>query len=172
VDRRDGYRSAVDLAVNDLGVKAYGWNTVLLQRARRICYRTVWTECDWFLYANVSVVGSIDFLPNDGYPSHGGDLNSVGLYQQRSQWWGDTRGSMDPYESTRRFLTRMMVNVPKWGDPTVPESFVCQWVQQSQFDGKTVDPKTGRPFPFAQNYIDRQTQTDALEADPLYWTNR
>lgn len=129
-------------------------------KAKRICYRTIWTECDWRNYANRSVAGSIDYLPNDGYPVHGGDLDSVGLFQQRSRWWGDTAGSMDPFTATSRFLAEL-VKVPDWW--TLDESDACQRVQRSQFDGVT--------RPYAQNYRDRTAQTDAVAADPLYFTH-
>lgn len=125
----------------------------------------------------MGVPESITILPNDGYPDHGGDLNSVGLYQQRSPWWwtdGDRASiavAMDPYGSTMLFLVRMAQNSPLWWQ--MDESTVCQRTQGSQFDGKTaIDPATGKPYPYAQNYLDRSAQTDALEADKLYFTNR
>lgn len=77
---------------------------------------------------------------------------------------------MDPFTATVRFLSRMIVNSPHWF--IEDESTTCQWVQQSQFDGVKIDPATGKPYPFAQNYKDRQAQTDALAADPNYFTNK
>lgn len=106
-------------------------------------------------------------IPNDGF---GKDLNSTGLYQQRLPWWGSVVGSMDPYTATVRFMTKVPQNSPYWF--TVDESTTCQLVQQSQYDGVKIDPKTGKPYPFAANYQARQTQTDALASDLLYFTHR
>jgi hypothetical protein len=164
--RRDRYRQQVDSAVVAFSIQ---WTAEHHRIAKRVCYRTIWTECDWNNYANKSVAGSIDCVPNDGYPIHGGDLDSVGLYQQRSRWWGDTPGSMDPFVATHRFLERMLVNAPDW--LTLDESTICQRVQQSQFDGVTIDKRTGKPYPYAQNYRDRDAQTDALEADLVFFSH-
>lgn len=128
----------------------------------------VFTESDWRNYANRNVPGSIDVSPNDGYPVHGGDLDSVGLYQQRSRWWGSTEGSMNPYTATQRFLATMVGNTPGWF--VADESTVCQNTQGSQYDGVKINPATGKPYPFAQNYKDRQVQTDAMDLNPLYFT--
>ena len=76
---------------------------------------------------------------------------------------------MDPYEATRRFLATMVENTPNWFD--VEEAIICQNTQQSQFDGKIIDPKTEKPYPFAQNYKDREDQTNRLEEDVLFFTN-
>lgn len=76
---------------------------------------------------------------------------------------------MDPYTATVRFLQHMVANTPDWFDRNEPD--VCQRTQGSQFDGKTVDPHTGFPYPYAVNYAARDSQTDALEADPRYFTN-
>lgn len=170
VDKRDGYRARVDQAVTDFGA-VRKWSAAQVAKAKRICWRTVWTECDWRLYANVKVPGSIDILPNDGYPSHGGDHLSVGLYQQqRDDWWGSLTSRMDAYGSTTEFLKGMLRDAPDW--LTDNESNTCQRVQKSQFDSVTIDPSTGKPYPFGSNYAARQAQTDALEADPLYFTHR
>lgn len=166
VSHRDGYRHQVDSAVESFSAD---WTEQQQCIAKRVCYRTIWAECDWFNYANKSVAGSIDCVPNDGYPPHGGDLDSVGLYQQRSRWWGDTPGSMDPFTATHRFLGRMLTNAPDW--QTIDEAVVCQRVQGSQFDGVTIDKRTGKPYPYAQNYRDRAAQTLALEEDLAYFSH-
>lgn len=167
IDHRDGYRQEVDRAVVQCGYdRARAWTDEEVRKAKRICYRTVWTESDWRNLANRSVPESINVLPNDGY---GADLDSTGLYQQRSsQGWGTVIGSMDPYTATSRFLNEMLNLVPDWFDRNEPD--VCQRVQRSQFDGVTIDPHTGFPYPYAVNYAARQSQTDALEANPLFFT--
>ena len=166
-DKRDGYRAEVDRAAEQLGLDKK-WTDAQMLKAKRICYRVVWTESDWRNLANSSVPESIQVVPNDGY---GKDLDSTGLYQQRaSQGWGTVLGSMDPYTATIRFLTVMLRDVPDWF--TLDESTVAQRTQRSQFDGIKIDPATGKPYPFAQNYKDRQAQTDALAADLNYFTNK
>lgn len=132
----------------------------------RICYRVIWTETDWRNLANRSVPDSITVVPNDGY---GKDLDSTGLYQQRaSQGWGSIVGSMSPYVATQRFLTAMLRDVPDWYG--VDESTVCQLTQRSQYDGRTVDPGTGKPYLFAANYQARTSQVNLLEVDPFYFS--
>jgi len=144
------------------------WTDAQIVKAKRICYRTVWTESDWRNLSNIRVPESALVLPNDG---PGRDLDSTGLYQQReSQGWGTVLGSMDPYTATIRFLTVMLRDVKNWFD--LDESAVCQYTQRSQFDGVKIDPATGKPYPFAQNYKDRQAQTDALAADLNYFANK
>lgn len=144
------------------------WTDAQVLKAKRVCYRTVFTESDFKNLANPSVPESLLVLPNDG---PGKDLDSTGLYQQRaSQGWGTIIGSMDPYTATVRFLTVMLRDVKNWFD--LDESAVCQYTQRSQFDGSKINPATGQPYPFAQNYKDRQAQTDALAADTLYFTNK
>ena len=166
-DRRDGYRAEVDRAVSEFGA-ARVWSAAQLRKARRICYRTVWAECDWRNYANRKVPISINILPNDGYPDHGGDALSVGLYQQMEKWgWGDPAGSMDPFTATTRFLQGMLRNAPGWFG--MAEASVCQETQQSQFDGKRINPATGKPYPYAQNYIDRETQTNLVDENSNYF---
>lgn len=76
---------------------------------------------------------------------------------------------MDPYIATTRFLDRMLQNAPGWF--TTDEAEVAQMVQGSQFDGVTIDPKTGKPYPYAANYRQRDAQTAAMEKDPLFYTN-
>jgi hypothetical protein len=164
IDKRDGYRARVDAAVHDFGVNGYGWTAQQVLKAKRVCYRTIFAETNFRNLANPSVPESLLVIPNDGI---GTDLNSTGLYQQRAQFWGSVVGSMDPYTATMRFLKAMVHDVPAWF--TTTESTVCQLVQRSQFDSITIDLRTGKPFPFAQNYIDREPQTNALALDELYF---
>lgn len=166
-DKRDGYRAEVDRAVTAFGLARH-WSDMQIAKAKRICYRVIWTESDWRNLANRSVPDSINVVPNDGY---GKDLDSTGLYQQRSsQGWGTVAGSMDPFIATQRFLTAMLRDAPNW--LTDNESSSAQRTQRSQFDGIKIDPSTGKPYPFAANYQARQAQTDALDADLQYFTNR
>lgn len=163
-DKRDGYRGEVDRAVEQFGADRK-WSVTQIRKAKRICWRVVFTESDFRNLANKSVPESINVLPNDGY---GRDLDSTGLYQQRaSQGWGTVVGSMDPFTATVRFLTAMLRDAPDW--LTDNESTTAQRVQRSQFDGVHIDPATGQPYGFGANYQARSAQVDALEADPLFF---
>jgi hypothetical protein len=134
-------------------------------KAKRILYRTIFAESDWRNLANASVPESLQY-PNDGL---GKDLDSVGLLQQRARWWSTTQGSMDPYIAATRFLEQMLVKVPAW--MSLEDWDVAQRVQQSQFDGVTINPQTGKPYPYAQNYKDREVQTLAMEKTLRYYTD-
>jgi hypothetical protein len=164
-DKRDGYRGEVDRAVEQFGADRK-WSAAQLAKAKRVCYRTIWAESDWKNLANKAVPESINVIPNDGY---GADHQSTGLYQQQPKWWGSVVGSMDPYTATARFLAVMLTNAPDW--LTANEASTCQRVQQSEFDGTTIDPKTGLPFVFGANYQARSAQVDALEADPQFFAH-
>lgn len=163
-DKRDDYRGEIDRAVEQFGADRQ-WSAAQLAKAKRICYRVVFTESDFRNLANKSVPESIKVIPNDGY---GKDLDSTGLYQQReSQGWGTVIGSMDPFTATVRFLTEMLKYAPNW--LTDNESSSAQRVQRSQFDAVRIDPATGLPYPFGANYQARSAQVDALEADRLFF---
>lgn len=179
LDVRDQHRAEVDRAVDDFGVSR-GWDAAKRAKAKRISHRTIFAECDWWLLANRSVPESMN-MANDsavikanGQPvGYGKDLDSVGLYQQRRMWWGDTAGSMSPYTSTIRYWAHTLANTPDWyvrAQTDDGEADVAQRTQGSQFDGKTIDPRTGKPYPYAQNYKDRQTQTDAMDLTMKYYT--
>lgn len=169
----------MDRAVDDFGISR-GWDLVKRHKAKRISHRTIFTECDWWLLANRSVPDSMNMAndsqvrkANGELVGYGKDLNSVGLYQQRAQWWGDTAGSMDPYTSTIRFWEHTLMNTPDWFTRAATddgEAEVCQRTQGSQFDGRTINPATGQPYPYAQNYKDRQSQTDAMDLTMRYYT--
>lgn len=163
-DKRDGYRGEIDRAVEQFGADRR-WSAAQVAKAKRICYRVVFTESDFHNLSNASVPESALVLPNDG---PGKDLDSTGLYQQRSsQGWGTVVGSMDPFTATVRFLTAMLRDAPNW--LTDNESRSAQLTQRSQFDGIHIDPTTGKPYPFGANYEARTSQVNALEADPLYF---
>jgi hypothetical protein len=57
-------------------------------------------------------VPSSDHYPNDGVPSTGGDLDSVGVLQQRVRYdgagrgWGNVSQAMDPEHAMREFAKR------------------------------------------------------------------
>jgi hypothetical protein len=169
---RDRYRQDVDRAVAEFGAgSGRRWTADQISKAKRICYRTVWTECDWRNWANPRVPTSIDFKPNDGYPPNGGSLDSIGIFQQRpASGWGSIEGSMSPFTATTRFLSAMLGDAPNWYTEQ-DEAVTCQRVQRSQFDGVKINPATGKPYPYAQNYRDRTAQTLAVEADMLYFTH-
>jgi len=67
-----------------------------------------------------------------------GDLDSVGLFQQRpSQGWGSVAQLTDPYEATRRFFggpsmpTHGLLDIPGWQD--MPLTVAAQAVQRSAY---------------------------------------
>lgn len=76
---------------------------------------------------------------------------------------------MDPFGSTMQFIEAMARDVADWFK--LDESVVAQRVQRSQYDGVTINPKTGKAYPYAQNYRDREVQTNAMDGDLRYFTN-
>lgn len=94
-----------------------------------------------------------------------GDLNygdagstSVGFFQQ-TNGYGTLGARMNPVTALEMFLnggpqsqTAFLKTTWEYGD--YPSICRCvQQVQKSQFNGTTVDPKTGQPYPLAGNYI-------------------
>lgn len=68
-------------------------------------------------------------VPNDGDPPSGGNLDSVGLFQERSSW-GPLTARMNPLAATRMFVLRLM-RVPSW--LTTPPSIDAQAVEVSAY---------------------------------------
>lgn len=86
------------------------------------------TESTLHNYANPSVPLSGQ-LPNDGNPPAGGNLDSVGLFQERPSW-GPLSARMTPVAATRLFTQRLM-RVPSW--LSNPPSIDAQAVEISAY---------------------------------------
>jgi len=97
-------------------------------RAELIALMTAATESALHNYANPNLPAST-LLPNDGQPSTRGDHDSAGLFQQRASW-GPLVARMDPIESTRLFVRRLLT-VPAW--QTLTPGVAAQTVQQSSY---------------------------------------
>lgn len=94
------------------------------------------TESTLFNYASPRVSGSIAIVPNDGYPPSGGDLDSVGLFQQRTAW-GPLADRMNPAKSATMFFNGGQAGQHGLKDITgwqiMPVQQAAQAVEQSQF---------------------------------------
>ena len=87
----DTYAREVIRAGRDLGITP---------RGIIIGFATVFTECDWIMYANRADPQTLDF-PHERI---GSDSRSSGLFQQQPPWWGTVADRMDPYRSARMFF--------------------------------------------------------------------
>ena len=94
MDKRDSYALQVIKAGQDLGVTP---------RGIVIAFATVFVESGWRMYANRADPESLSF-PHDAI---GSDANSVGLFQQRAEWWGTCADRMDPYRSAVMFYNSL-----------------------------------------------------------------
>lgn len=65
-----------------------------------IAFATVFVESNWVMYANEADPESLRF-PHEALSF---DANSVGLFQQRAEWWGTCADRMDPYRSAVLFF--------------------------------------------------------------------
>ncbi|UNI13693.1 hypothetical protein JDV02_000414 [Purpureocillium takamizusanense] len=90
-----------------------------------VAITTALTESNIRILANHAVPASLQF-PNEGV---GADYDSVGIYQQRAQWYNDISCSMRADCSTRAFIIRMKT-VGNWQGTDV--AVVCQAVQISE----------------------------------------
>lgn len=111
---RQVMRAGVDVGVGPRGIV--------------IAFATVFVESNWLMYANRADPESLSF-PHDAV---GSDANSVGLFQQRAEWWGTCAQRMDAYESAKMFfekLKRYPYASGHWGTP----GYWAQKVQGSAF---------------------------------------
>jgi hypothetical protein len=135
------------------------------ERGKFIGTITALAESDLLRYSNPLYPLSSE-VPNDGPPPARwaySTKNSLGLFQQRPQWWGvgstddRVRQLMDARVSARLFFTALK-GVLDWRllDPWI----AAQAVQRSEYtDGR--------------NYRDRMAQAEAaLDGGPNYFTNR
>ncbi|CAM3319585.1 hypothetical protein [Stackebrandtia soli] len=79
------------------------------ERGQAIAIATALQESTLRNLANDSVPASLD-IPNEGV---GSDHDSVGLFQQRSRWWGPIEELMDPTTSATKFY-EALERVPNW----------------------------------------------------------
>jgi putative lipoic acid-binding regulatory protein len=68
-----------------------------------IGFATVFVESGWTMYSNQADPPSLNF-PHEALSY---DANSVGLFQQRAEWWGTVADRMDPYRSAVLFFNRL-----------------------------------------------------------------
>jgi cell wall-associated NlpC family hydrolase len=116
------------VAATQQTVAGSGADQAAQAQAELIALMTAASESNLRNYANPKVRAS-EQLPSDGDPSSGGDHDSVGLFQQRSNW-GSLSDRMNPVTSTRLFVTRL-VQIPGW--QTSPTGVVAQMVQVSAY---------------------------------------
>lgn len=90
----DGYARQVLKAGQDLGIS---------ERGIVIAFATVFVESNWVMYANNADPESLSF-PHEALSF---DANSVGLFQQRAEWWGTCADRMDPYRSAVLFFNSL-----------------------------------------------------------------
>lgn len=80
-----------------------GVDSGVTERGIVIAFATVFVESNWLMYANYADPESLSF-PHDAI---GSDANSVGLFQQRAEWWGTCADRMDPYRSAVMFYNSL-----------------------------------------------------------------
>ncbi|KAJ6783785.1 hypothetical protein PWT90_04388 [Aphanocladium album] len=86
---------------------------------------TALQESELLVYANPRVPQSMQYR----HDREGGDQDSVGMFQQRPQWYPDIARDMDPAGSTAQFLDAML-RVPGWQN--METSALCQEVQKAE----------------------------------------
>lgn len=135
----DNYAKAVLKAGVDSGISP---------RGIVIAFATVFVESNWLMYANRADPESLKF-PHDAV---GSDANSVGLFQQRAEWWGTCAQRMDPYQSALMFF-KSLGRYPYNSDANSPGAW-AQRVQGSAFPDR-YDTRMGD----AQKLYDRLAGT-------------
>ena len=88
------YAAQVAQAGRDLGIS---------DRGIVIAFATVFVESNWIMYANQRDPESLTY-PHQALSN---DYNSVGLFQQRSEWWGTVADRMDAYRSAVLFFNSL-----------------------------------------------------------------
>lgn len=114
----DDYARQVMKAGQDLGISS---------RGIVIAFATVFVESNWVMYANPNDPESINY-PHEAMSF---DANSVGLFQQRAEWWGTCADRMDPYRSAVMFFKRLKGF--DYNDLSRTPGFWAQQVQGSAF---------------------------------------
>lgn len=112
------YAAQVAQAGRDLGVS---------DRGIVIAFATVFVESNWVMYANQRDPESLTF-PHQALSN---DYNSVGLFQQRAEWWGTVADRMDAYRSAVLFFNSLKRY--DYNNPDKTPGFWAQKVQGSAF---------------------------------------
>ncbi|OBI98083.1 N-acetylmuramoyl-L-alanine amidase [Mycobacterium sp. 1465703.0] len=102
---------------------------VITVRGIQIALATVYVESDFVMYANPNNPESESF-PHD---ADSYDEDSVGLFQQRIEWWGTTAEEMDPAESAAMFFHHLVALDDDYNDPNVSPGTFAQDVQGSAY---------------------------------------
>jgi hypothetical protein len=92
-----------------------------------IALATVYVESGWVMYANPADPESLNY-PHEALSY---DANSVGLFQQRAEWWGTCAQRMDPYQSAAMFYQRLKTF--PYNDTGRSPGYWAQAVQDSAF---------------------------------------
>jgi cell wall-associated NlpC family hydrolase len=156
LDPLQARNARVIVAATQLTVARSGGDQSAQAQAELIALMTADAESSLHNYANPKVPAS-EQLPNDGDPPTGGDHDSVGLFQQRDSW-GPLSERMNPSESTRLFINRV-IQVPSW--QTQPPGVVAQLVQVSKF-----------PDRYAQHEAQARTWLAQITGNPRSPTRR
>lgn len=105
-------------------------------RGIQIALATVYVESDFVMYANPNNPES-EHYPHD---ADSYDEDSVGLFQQRIEWWGTTAEEMDPAQSAAMFYHHLVAvnlgdddNPIDYNDPNVSPGTFAQAVQGSAY---------------------------------------
>ncbi|MFC4337443.1 hypothetical protein ACFPET_19785, partial [Salininema proteolyticum] len=92
-----------------------------------VALSTAMQESTFYNRYSDNVPGSEQYTDSE----HGGsDHDSVGLFQQREEWWGPVEEMMDPEQSAGKFYDALD-NVDGWEDMSVTEA--AQAVQNSAY---------------------------------------
>lgn len=102
---------------------------VITPRGIQIALATVYVESDFVMYANPNNPES------EGFPheAESYDADSVGLFQQRIEWWGTTAEEMDPAMSAAMFFHHLVALDDDYNDPNVSPGTFAQDVQGSAY---------------------------------------
>lgn len=128
----------------------------LSHKQRLALFEAIQVESEWKNFKSPKVPRSAS-LPNDGNPSTGGDLDSVGLLQQRvgydgrgfSKDWGDVHRAMNPSTAMGSFIKKLK-NI-KQENRTSGQ--LAQLVQVSNFPDK-YDAVEGKVLPMIERMYD------------------
>ena len=115
-----------------------------------IAFATVYVESDWIMYANPNDPQSMSF-PHDALSF---DANSVGLFQQRAEWWGTVAQRMDAYQSAVMFFNALKGH--DYNNAANSPGFYAQAVQGSAF-----------PDRYDQHVVEAQALYDRLTASAV-----
>lgn len=110
-----------------LQVLKAGQDNGISPRGIVIAFATVFVESGWRMYANQADPESLRF-PHEALSY---DANSVGLFQQRGEWWGTAADRMDAYRSAVMFYNALKRF--DYRDLSHSPGYWAQQVQRSSF---------------------------------------